>query len=93
MRNESHLAYREEKRLATQFVIHELYQEKLLESNIVKYDAVHLLVRHRNYLDMFFKDYRYFNERNILHYPFAFGDMARDVMSSIPFLSSLVSKR
>lgn len=79
--SEPHLAYREPVRLGTEFRMRELYQETLGVSNLTsRLDTVHLLMRHRNYLDVYFKDYRYFNERNIRHYPFTFGDLARDVM-------------
>lgn len=89
LKEEPHLAYRDKKRIITQFAMRELYQETLGETNFTtKYDAVHLLMRHRSYLDMHFKVYRYFNERNIRHYPFSFGDLARDVMKTIPFLAS-----
>lgn len=67
----------------------ELYQEKSDEYDWrQKLDTVHLLINHRTYLDMYFRFYRYFNERNILHYPFNFGDMARLVMN--PNLTSII---
>lgn len=81
------------KRLGTHFLIRELYQEKLWSSDFsVNYDVAHLLVRHRSYLDMYFKDYRYFNERNVMHYPFTFGDMARTVLETVPFLVSNIKR-
>ena len=74
------LVHREKTRLGTQFLIHEIYQlagypwkEKL--------DTVHLLINHRNYLDLNFKDYRNFNERNTIHFPYEFGEMVRFVLN------------
>lgn len=46
-------------------------------------DTVHLLTNHRWYLDPNFDRYRTFNERNVLHYPYTFGEMARRVMARV----------
>lgn len=46
-------------------------------------DTVHLLANHRWYLDPHFDHYRSFNERNVAHYPFTFGEMARLVMAQV----------
>lgn len=45
------------------------------------YYAIHLLIRHRHYLDSWWNYYWWteFNEKNILAYSMAFGEMALDV--------------
>ena len=72
-----------ERRLGTHYMISEMYQwvdypwrEKL--------DTAHLLINHRSYIEFYFKDYRYFNERNVVHYPYNFGAMARRVLNYNP---------
>lgn len=75
------LVHREKTRLGTTFMMREIFQQS---KNFLWYnelDCVHLLINHRHYLDMFYKDYRYFNERNILHYPFNFGEMTMRVLN------------
>lgn len=78
------LVHRERKRLGVRFMVREMFQEKEKFRWHEELDAVHLLINHRSYLDMFYKDYRYFNERNIMHYPFNFGEMARLVLNRRP---------
>ncbi|XP_032799730.2 uncharacterized protein LOC116936631 [Daphnia magna] len=78
------LVHREPKRLGVHFMLREMFQESDNFPWYEKLDTVHLLINHRSYLDMFYKDYRYFNERNILHYPFNFGEMARLVLNRQP---------
>ena len=75
------LVHRQESRLGVKFMMREIYQSSDYPWR-EELDAVHLLINHRMYLDMYFKDYRYFNERNILHYPFNFGEMARLVLNT-----------
>ncbi|XP_046452418.1 uncharacterized protein LOC124200288 [Daphnia pulex] len=76
------LVKREETRLGINFMMRELFQSKDYAWK-VKLDTIHLLINHRRYLDMFFKDYRYFNEHNILHYPFIFAKMVKYVIESV----------
>ncbi len=78
------LVHREETRLGVKFMINELYKSSnyTWRENL---DTIHLLTKHRIYLDMTnIKLYNYFNERNIIHYPFTFGEMARRVMNYSP---------
>jgi hypothetical protein len=44
-----------------------------------KYTSIHLLINHRDYLD---KDspIKEFNEKNIWHYNYTYGDMARSIL-------------
>ena len=78
----SEFVHREEGRLGVKFLVREMYQEKEDTFSWRDHlDTVHLLINHRSYLDMFYKDYRYFNERNIVHYPFNLGEMARVVLN------------
>lgn len=58
-----------------------LYQNLTWTTWDADIDTIHLLINHRHYLDVYFKDYRYFNERNIQHYPFVFGSMVRRVLN------------
>ena len=77
------VVHREKIRLGTQFLIHEIYQ--LTDYHWKdKLDTAHLLINHRNYIDLHFKDYRYFNERNIIHFPYEFGEMVRRVLNHTP---------
>ena len=82
-------------RLGISFLMRELYQNKENERDWREnFDTIHLLINHRHYLDIYFRTYRYFNERNILHYPFNFGEMARAVMNhnqSIANLSPIIN--
>ena len=77
------LVHREKTRLGTQYMLGEMYQFAGYPWN-EKLDTVHLLINHRSYLDVHFKDYRYFNERNIIHFPYKFGEMARRVLNYNP---------
>lgn len=76
------LVHRVEHRFGTEFLMREIYQ---LTNQSYQWrkelDTIHLLINHRSYLDVYFKDYHYFNERNIVHYPFNFGEMARFVLN------------
>ena len=42
-------------------------------------DTVHLLVNHRSYLDDHYEEYPVFNESNIVHHPYTFGEMVLSV--------------
>ena len=79
------LVHREEYRLGIHFMMRQLYQSADFRTMWrEELDTVHLLINHRSYLDFYFKDYRFFNERNIIHYPYTFGDMGRRVLNYTP---------
>ena len=77
------LIHREKTRFGIHNMIGEMYQvaDYPWEENL---DTVHLLANHRSYIDIHFKDYRYFNERNIIHFPYKFGEMALSVLNYTP---------
>ena len=47
-----------------------------------QFDTIHLLMNHRSYLDPHYKEMSKIGEHNIRDYPFAFGQMARSVMTN-----------
>jgi hypothetical protein len=68
----------------TLFGVHDLSRELYRQRNWKEwrnYYAVHLLIRHRHYLDSWWNYYWWpeLNETNIHDYPMTFGEMARDV--------------
>ncbi len=72
------IVHRVEKNFGVTVLLHMLYEE-LDWTEWKQMDTVHVISNHRFYLDSNFEHYPVFNERNILHYPFAFGEMARRV--------------
>ncbi|KDR23404.1 uncharacterized protein LOC110838366 isoform X1 [Zootermopsis nevadensis] len=68
----------------TLFGVHDLSQELYRQYNWKEwrnYHTIHLLIRHRHYLDSWWNFYWWpeLNEINIHDYPMTFGQMARDV--------------
>ncbi|XP_069696273.1 uncharacterized protein [Periplaneta americana] len=66
------------------FGVHDLSQELYRQYNWKEwrnYYAIHLLIRHRHYLDSWWNYYWWpqLNETNIHDYPMTFGEMAREV--------------
>ena len=48
-------------------------------------DTIHLLIRHRSYLDKHYKKCLVFNETNIINYPYTFGKMVLSVWNPESF--------
>lgn len=69
------------------FGVHDLSKELYRQRNWKEwrnYYAIHLLIRHRHYLDSWWNYYWWpeLNEKNIRDYPRTFGEIARDVYDS-----------
>lgn len=75
------IVHRVQRDFGVQVLLHQLYEEPGW-IDWRQMDTVHLLFNHRFYLDAHFEYYPVFNERNIQHYPFAFGEMARLVWNN-----------
>lgn len=82
------VVHRVEKDFGVQILIQLLYEQRGWQE-WRQFDTIHLLLNHRWYLDGWFRDYPVFNERNIRHHPFAFGEMARHIMSRPPLNGSV----
>jgi hypothetical protein len=77
--NHRYLIHRVKNRLGTENLIHKLYFDKNWKEYGKEFDAVHLLVNHRSYLDPK-SPIKEFNETNIRDYEFSFGRIARDIL-------------
>ena len=81
LKNEN-LAYVVEKKLGTDSLFEELYETKAWKE-WTTYDAIHLLINHRSYLDPSYNETKEFDEFNIMTYNYTFGFMARQIMKKI----------
>lgn len=70
------LCHRVKLRFGVHMLMRELY-DTADWSDWKSQDTIHLLINHRSYLDPHYKEFPEFNEQNINHYPFTFGQMAR----------------
>jgi hypothetical protein len=87
------LMHRVKLRLGVAQLMDELYEFKEWPNWDQNYDTMHLLTGHRYYLDPHFKEYPDFNERNIQHYPYMFGKLARLVVPPNRLLSPSAKKK
>ena len=81
LKNEN-LAHVVEKKLGTDMLMEELYEFKNWKE-WTKYDAIHLLINHRSYLDINYNKTKEFDEFNIMTYNYTFGLMARQILNKI----------
>ncbi len=79
--------HRAKLRLGVTQPMDQLYESKEWPKWDQHYDTIHLLTDHRYYLDPHFKEYPEINERNIQHYPYMFGKLARRVIPPNRLLS------
>ncbi|KZS18626.1 Uncharacterized protein APZ42_015162 [Daphnia magna] len=78
------LMHRVKWRFGVHMLMQDLYDSMEWPDWRLNQDTIHLLINHRSYLDPHFKEYPDFNDRNIQHYPYMFGQLARLVLPKRP---------